>query len=298
MQRSFVVTRFSVTSSDGTSIAGWRGGGDGPPVLICNGLGTPPVAWPTLIAPERGFRVSSWYYRGTGGSERPADPARITVDDHVQDALAVLDHEGIDKAVLACWSLGVNIGFELALQHPDRVAGILAVAGVPGGTFHSIGGPLNIPKPLRHGLGVAGASILRRVGGPMSWAAHRIPLNRLTATAINHSGIVRPAAKPEWLLPVLKEFCEHDFAWYFTLALAGAKHAPMDLSFVTVPVTLVAGEHDLITSAVDMVFAAGRIPHSELRVLPGSHFLPIEFPEELADEVEALARRTGLLAPG
>ena len=36
------------------------------------------------------------------------------MSDHVQDALAVLDQEGIDKALLACWSLGVNIGFELA----------------------------------------------------------------------------------------------------------------------------------------------------------------------------------------
>jgi pimeloyl-ACP methyl ester carboxylesterase len=292
------VTRFSVTSADGTSIAGWRNDGAGPPVLICNGLGTPPAAWPRLIAPERGFRVSSWYYRGTGGSERPADPDRITVRDHVQDALAVLDQEGIDKALLACWSLGVNIGFELALQHPDRVAGILAVAGVPGGTFQSIGGRLNVPKPLRYGLGVAGASVMRRLGGPLSWAAQRIPLNRVTASAINHSGIVRPEAKPEWLLPALEEFREHDFAWYFTLALAGARHSPMDLSFVSVPVTLVAGQYDIITSAEDMVIAAGKIPHSELRVLPGSHFLPLEFPQELVEEVDALARRTGLLATG
>jgi pimeloyl-ACP methyl ester carboxylesterase len=68
----------------------------------------------------------------------------------------------------------------------------------------------------------------------------------------------------------------------------------MDLEFVTHPVTLVAGKHDLITSMDDMVEAAGRIPHAELRVLPGSHFLPLEYPEELADELDALARRTGL----
>ncbi|HEX3900756.1 MAG TPA: alpha/beta hydrolase [Mycobacteriales bacterium] len=237
-------------------------------------------------------------YRGTGGSERPADPDRITVNDHVQDALAVLDQEGIDQAVIACWSLGVNIGFELALQYPGRVAGILAVAGIPGGTFQSIGGRLNVPKPLRYGLGLSGASVMRRLGGPMSWAAQRIPLNKVTATVINHSGIVRPEAKAEWLLPALEEFREHDFEWYFTLALAGAKHRSMDLSFVSVPVTLVAGQYDLITSAEDMVVAAGKIPHSQLRVLPGSHFLPLEFPQELAEEIDALARRTGLRPTG
>ncbi|HWC34373.1 MAG TPA: alpha/beta hydrolase [Mycobacteriales bacterium] len=290
------MTRFTVTSSDGTTIAGWRNGVDGPPVVICNGLGTPPVAWPILIAPERGFRVVSWYYRGTGGGERPADPERITVDDHVQDALALMDAEGIDRAVLACWSLGVNIGFELARQHPERVAGLLAVAGLPGGTFQSLGGRLSVPKPLRFGLGVSGARVLRRFGRQMTWAAQRIPVNRLTATVINHSGMVMPAARPEWLMPMLEEFREHDFGWYFNLALAGAKHRPMDLEFVTVPVTLVAGQHDVITSCDDMVEAASRIPHAELRVLPGSHFLPMEYPAELADEVESLAKRTGLAA--
>jgi pimeloyl-ACP methyl ester carboxylesterase len=288
------VTRFAVTSSDGTTVAGWRNNGTGPPVLICNGLGTPPVAWPILIAPERGFRVASWYYRGTGGGERPSDPERITVDDHVQDALAVMDAEGMDEAVLACWSLGVNIGFELARQHPERVAGILAVAGVPGGTFQSIGGRLGVPRPLRHGLGASGARVLRRFGKQMSWAAQHIPVNRATAAVINHSGIVLPAARPEWLLPMLEEFREHDFRWYFNLALAGAKHAPMDLAFVTAPVTLVAGQHDVITSSKDMVDAASRIPHADLRVLPGSHFLPIEYPNELADEIDSLAERAGL----
>lgn len=290
------MTRFNVTSSDGTAVAGWRNNGDGPPVVICNGLGTPPVAWPTLIHPERGFRVVSWYYRGTGGGERPADPGRITVDDHVQDALAVMDAEGIERAVLACWSLGVNIGFELARQHPHRVAGILAVAGVPGGTFQSIGGRLGVPRPLRYGLGASGARVLRRFGKQMSWAAGRLPVNRITATVINHSGIVLPAARPEWLMPMLEEFKEHDFGWYFHLALAGAKHKPMDLEFVTSPVTLVAGQHDVITSSKDMVEAASRIPHAELRVLPGSHFLPLEYPVELADEIESLVKRAGLLA--
>lgn len=292
------MTRFSVTSTDGTPIAGWRNDGAGPSVLICNGLGTPPAAWPRVIAAERGFRVASWYYRGTGGGERPSDHERITVDDHVQDALSVMNAEGIDKALLARWSLGVNVGFELARQYPERVAGILAVAGVPGGTFQSIGGRLNVPRRLRYGLGYSGAHVMRRLGPALSWTAQRIPLNRVTATVINHSGMMLPAAKPEWVIPALEEFREHDFEWYFTLALAGAKHQPMDLGFVSVPVTLVAGQHDVITSTDDMINAAGRVPHALLRVLPGSHFLPLEYPEELAEELDSLAQRTGLRAAG
>ena len=68
----------------------------------------------------------------------------------------------------------------------------------------------------------------------------------------------------------------------------------MDLSFVKVPVTLVAGRYDVLTSMHDMVEAAARIPHAELHVLPGSHFLPLEFPDELAAELRRLADRAGI----
>jgi pimeloyl-ACP methyl ester carboxylesterase len=288
------VARFTFSGSDGTAVVGWRNDGAGIPVVICNGLGTAPVAWPTVIAPGSGFAVATWYYRGTAGGDRPADPGRIRIQDHVEDAIALMDHEGIDQAVLACWSLGVNIGFELALQHPERVAGLLAVAGVPGGTFASIGGPLRVPRRLRHRLGMAGAHVGRAAGPALSWTARHVPLNRATATLISHSGFLMPAARPQQLIPALAEFREHDFRWYFTLAIAGSKHRPMDLDFVTEPVTLVAGRHDVITSVHDMADAAARIPHAVLHVLPGSHFLPLEYPDELAAELHDLVRRTTL----
>jgi hypothetical protein len=44
----------------------------------------------------------------------------------------------------------------------------------------------------------------------------------------------------------------------------------------------------------DLVEAASRIPDAVLHVLPGSHFLPLEFPDELAQELNALLARTDL----
>jgi len=282
---------FDFTSADGTRIVGWRNDGDAPPVVVANGLGTPPNAWPSLAAADSGFRAMSWYYRGTGGGDRPTDPARIRVEDHVDDLLALMDHEGVERAFLACWSLGVNVGFEFARAHPDRVAGLLAVAGVPGGTFRAMFGPLRVPRRFRHDMGVAAARLGRRLGPQLSWLSRQIPLNRVTSNAISHSGFVLPGAKPDRLIPTLDEFRHHDFRWYFNLAIAAAEHEPMDLAFVQAPVTLVAGRYDVLTSMHDMVEAASRIPHAELHLLPGSHFLPLEFPDELVAELRRLAER-------
>ena len=68
----------------------------------------------------------------------------------------------------------------------------------------------------------------------------------------------------------------------------------MDLTFVTAPVTLVAGRYDVLTSMHDMIEAASAIPHAELHLLPGSHFLPLEYPDPLAAELRRLAERTDL----
>ena len=286
---------FDVTSHDGTRIVGWRNlaAADDLPVVISNGLGTNPKAWPTVVRDGGGFRVATWYYRGTVG-DRPSDESRISIEDHVGDMLALMDHEGIERALVACWSLGVNVGFEFARAYPERVAGLMAVAGVPGGTFQAMFGPLRVPKRYRHVLGVAAARLGRRLGPQVSWVADHIPLNRVTANVINHSGFVLPAAKADRLIPALEEFREHDFRWYFNLAVAAAEHEPMDLGFVDVPVTLVAGRYDVLTSMHDMVEAASQIPHAELHLLPGSHFLPLEYPDELASELRRLAERTDL----
>jgi pimeloyl-ACP methyl ester carboxylesterase len=68
----------------------------------------------------------------------------------------------------------------------------------------------------------------------------------------------------------------------------------MDLSFLTCPVTLVAGRSDVLTSMHDVVDAAAQIPHAHVTVLPGSHFLPMEQPELVAVALDELARRTDL----
>lgn len=289
-------TSFDFASADGTCIRGWRGDGDGLPLVISNGLGTIPQAWPGLVRADSGYRAVTWYYRGTFGSDRPRDRTRIRVEDHVDDMLALMDAEGMERALVACWSIGVNIGFEFAQRHPDRVAGLMAVAGVPGGTFGTMGGPWHVPRSLRRPLATGAAKGLRALGPVLTPVANRIPVNDRLSWAITHSGFMTPAAKSDVVTPMLSEFLRQDWRWYMDLAVAAAEHRTMDLSFVRCPTTLVAGKRDVLTSMHDVVDTAARIPHAQITVLPGSHFLPMEYPGLITAALDELARRSDLAA--
>ena len=289
-----MATTFDFSGSDGTRLRGWSNDGDGLPLVISNGLGTIPQAWPALTAPDCGYSAVTWYQRGTFGSDRPEDPQRIRVEDHAEDLVALMDDRGIERALVAAWSVGVNVAFEMTKRHPDRVAGVLAVAGVPGDTFATMGAPLRIPRALRHPIATRTARASRIAGPALSWLAPKVPVNRGTAWLISHSGFMLPGADPDVLVPMLDEFVKQDWRWYMTLAIAAAEHRAMDVGFVQCPVTMVAGRHDVLTSMQDMLDAAQRIQHAEVTVLPGSHFLPLEHPDLVHAALGELARRSDL----
>ena len=87
---------YTVAGDDGTELVAWTNDVDGPLVLLCNGLGTNPYAWPALLDPACGVRVISWNHRGTGGSQRPRDLEHVGIDAFAEDALAVMDDAGVE----------------------------------------------------------------------------------------------------------------------------------------------------------------------------------------------------------
>ena len=87
-----------------------------------------------------------------------------------------------------------------------------------------------------------------------------------------------PSARTKDVVPWIRSFLEHDFEWYFRLMVAAGDHEPMDPSFLTCPITVVAGGFDVMTSMRDVVAFAHRIDQAEVHVLQGTHFIPLEFP--------------------
>ncbi|MGN6130221.1 MAG: alpha/beta fold hydrolase [Nocardioidaceae bacterium] len=282
---------YDVTSADGTRLRAWTNDAEGPTVLLCNGLGTNPYAWPALLRPDCGVRVLSWNHRGVGGSERPADHRRVGMDAFVEDALAVLDHAGVRACTVAGWSIGVNTAFELAVLHPHRVRGLFAVAGVPGGTFSSFGAPLMIPRPARKPLALAVTSVLRRAGSAITPLTSRLPVGPRVAAALTHSGFMLPGPDPEDVCRAVGEFLQTPVEWYMHLARTAAAHPRVSLSAISAPATFVAGRYDILASAADMASAATRMPGADYVLLPGSHFLQLERPDEVHRHLLGLVRR-------
>jgi pimeloyl-ACP methyl ester carboxylesterase len=264
-----------------------------PVVLLCNGLGTNPWAWPALLDPTCGVRVISWYHRGTGGSERPRDPDHVGIDAFVEDALAVLDDAGIAACPVMGWSMGVNTAFELAALHPERVTALFAVGGVPGGTFSSMLAPVFVPRPFRAPLTIGAVRLMRAAGKPLTVVARRLPVNRATIELVSHSGFMLPTPDPANTAHAVRVFLETPIDWYMHLALATSKHLRVSLRRIAVPTAFVAGKYDVLASSHDMRTAAFRIAGATFTELRGSHFLPMEHPAEVHELLLDLLDRVG-----
>jgi len=73
---------------------------------------------------ERGNRVICVDLLGHGGSDQPADLRLYSMPLFAEQIVALLDHLGLERAVIGGTSLGANVGIELAVRHPDRVEGL------------------------------------------------------------------------------------------------------------------------------------------------------------------------------
>ena len=72
----------------------------------------------------------------------------------------------------------------------------------------------------------------------------------------------------------------------------------MSLRSVSVPTAFVAGRYDVLASARDMASAATRIPDATYALLDGSHFLQLEHPEQVHEELLELVDRTARTRTG
>jgi len=73
----------------------------------------------------QGLHVVTVDLLGHGRSDKPADPLVYSMTAFAEQVVALLDHLGADRAVVGGTSLGANVGLEVAVIAPERVAGLV-----------------------------------------------------------------------------------------------------------------------------------------------------------------------------
>ena len=101
---------------------------------------------------ERGNRVICIDLLGHGRSDQPDDLRLYSMPLFAQQVLAVLDHLGLERAVVGGTSLGANVALELAVRHPERVKGLFIEMPV---LDNALAGVAAIFSPILLGLRLA-----------------------------------------------------------------------------------------------------------------------------------------------
>jgi pimeloyl-ACP methyl ester carboxylesterase len=103
--------------------------GSGHPVVLLHGLTATHryVVMGSKSLQRAGHDVLSYDARGHGASDPAPTPEAYTYEELAADLVQVLDEAGLHHAVLAGASMGAHTAVRVALEHPDRVAGLVLV---------------------------------------------------------------------------------------------------------------------------------------------------------------------------
>jgi 3-oxoadipate enol-lactonase len=100
-------------------------GGAGPPVVFSHGFLMDHEMFASQVENlSADFRCITWDERGFG---QTAATGPFTYYDSANDLVGLLDHLGIERAVLAGMSQGGYLGLRAAITHPDRVRALVLI---------------------------------------------------------------------------------------------------------------------------------------------------------------------------
>jgi pimeloyl-ACP methyl ester carboxylesterase len=102
---------------------------DKPPLVLCHGWPEIAFSWRHQIKAlgEAGIRVIAPDQRGYGATDRPEPVEAYDIEHLTADLAGLLDHLNIDKAIFVGHDWGGFVVWQMALRHPQRVAGVVGV---------------------------------------------------------------------------------------------------------------------------------------------------------------------------
>ncbi|MFM8380977.1 MAG: alpha/beta fold hydrolase [Actinomycetota bacterium] len=228
-----------------------------PPVLLIQGLGADKHLWDLQrLALATRYRVIAHDNRGAGRSDKPF--GAYSLEQMAHDAMAVLDHAGVENAHVVGASMGGAITQIVGLLYPERTRSLALVC--TSCSNHQWRRDLLASWAdiaTKHGMGEMTTQAARWVIGPRS-------LRRLW-----------PAVG--WMGPIATSRASHGFSGQVRAILDADDTLRDSLTAIRVPTAVIVGNQDVLTPRGDSEELAELIPTAELTVLSGAaHGLMVE----------------------
>ena len=239
--------------------------GSGPPVLFLHGIGGNRTNWTEqLLACAPSFMAMAWDARGYGQSDDY--DGDLNFADFADDVLRLLDHLNIAKIHLVGLSMGGRISQDLYFRYPERVATLTLCDSFPGTTPTMSPEKMDEFINLRKGPLVAGKS-LQEMAEPLA--------KTLVSQNASAEHFQRLVASIEAL---------HKDSYIKTIEASTRYNRPVDIATIRVPVQLIYGADDRLTTPETGAEMQRQIPGARLAVIEGAgHLVNIERGAEFND---------------
>ena len=239
--------------------------GSGPPVLFLHGIGGNRSNWTEqLLACAPSFMAVAWDARGYGQSDDYEGDLNFAA--FADDVLRLLDHLNITKIHLVGLSMGGRISQDLYFRYPERVATLTLCDTFPGTTPTMSPEKMDAFINLRKGPLVAGKSLLEMA-------------EPLAKTLVSEN------ASPEHFQRLVASIeALHKDSYIKTIEASTRYNRPVDIAAIAVPVQLIYGADDRLTTPQTGAEMQRQIPGARLTVIEGAgHLVNIERGPEFND---------------
>ena len=254
--------------------------GQGEPVFVLlHGFGASLYSWQAVMEPlsQHGM-VIAFDRPAFGLTERPLTwegQNPYSPEAQVALVLGLLDHFGVQQAILVGNSAGGTVAMQVALAYPERVTALILVdpAVYSGGGAPALVRPLLATPQMRH----LGPLIARQIQarGP-----------ELIELAWHDPSLIQPETLELYKKPLQVNNWDKAL-WELTIASRASGLAER-LSEFTLPVLIITGDDDRIVPTADSIRLAGELPNAELVVIPEAGHVPHEErPAEFMQAIEA-----------
>jgi 3-oxoadipate enol-lactonase len=237
--------------------------GAGAPVLLIMGLGMTATGWwrTVRVLDDAGLQAIAFDNRGVGRSDRPPGP--YSVAEMAEDAVAVLDAYGVDRAHIYGISLGGMVAQDLAIRHPRRVLRLVLGATTPGGEQATPADTATLEFFQRRGSMPAEEAV---------WAS--VPYNYAPRTRTQHAERIGEDIVQRLRYPI------EPGPYAAQLAAALGHDAGDRLSEIAAPTLVVHGQEDRMVPAANGKVLADAIQGATLHSWPeAAHLYPTDEPQ-------------------